>query len=667
MEDGHWLIQDDLSDEFNASLLNDQKWDNDVGDWGPWSWEPYNAYVQDSLLHVRMEYNEHQRGGVDLYYKSGIVRSRTTAQYGYFEASIKGCSQFPGASPAFWMKGNVGREYSEIDFIEIQQSPDNGVKRIDMNLHARVVDSDGNENEYRPNSAPELCKHFWEAPWDPRDTFHIYACESRPDSIFWIIDGVVRAKEINKYWHLPQYVMLSMGLRPPHVKWIDGDRFPVPEEATQNGFPTEMLVDYIRVWLEDDIRFHRPSQIYLAGDEFEVELEYSAAINREVSLDIFDSEDILIGSALKSVGKGMGSISLDVQTSRRIEPGQYIVLKAGIRETGGTPEGSFALNVDTVYISDGAEVSIAISDVFSHLPIVNAKVEFGDRHGYTDETGIVDFQDLAPGEYLYTIEAAHYTSVTDRVLNVYQNENIEIRLDPYIYEVSFFFQEEQREAPLLNIPVEIDGKIIYTGFNGNIQQSLPYGSYDFFVDLYNFQSASGTFNIQSDTTIVIPVKRSAADLGFRIYDGLDLLEGVEITLSDSSSYTNEDGMVLFQGVNIYEDIEYSISKDGYIVLTGDVFITADTLLVVHLIQTNLEVKEKSSKSILFPNPACDFIIIRDFHLNSEIKCYSMEGKLQNTPVVASDPLIIDITGLQNGIYAIDTDNGKMVRFIKDKQ
>ena len=44
------------------------------------------------------------------------------------------------------------------------------------------------------------------------------------------------------------HLTLSLGLRNPFVTYKEGDRAPVPEKTTTEGFPTAMSVDYIRVW-----------------------------------------------------------------------------------------------------------------------------------------------------------------------------------------------------------------------------------------------------------------------------------------------------------------------------------------------------------------------------------------------------------------------------------
>ncbi len=250
-----------FSDEFNNREINFDRWKRS-NSWGPWSWADDNVYQDDGLLHVRMCYDPHTRNGQELFYTSGILRSKETITYGYFEAKIKGNHTFPGTCPAFWLvSGNEQMiidgdtiTNSEIDIVEMLQmnwsdirEGASGANTIDCNLHMRMMEN-GKEIWKRPNSFPEICKGSWTAPWDPRDDYHVYAVENRPDSVIWYVDNQRVVAKKNIYWHLPMELIISMGLRHPHVKYVDGDRYPVPEEATPDGFPTEMLVDWVRVW-----------------------------------------------------------------------------------------------------------------------------------------------------------------------------------------------------------------------------------------------------------------------------------------------------------------------------------------------------------------------------------------------------------------------------------
>lgn len=225
-----WRLLPQYSDEFDGAGLDVAKWDNDVPDWGVWSWEPGNVWVSDGKLNLRMEYAKHQRGWQTLYYKSGIVKSRAPAvRYGYFEARIKAASRYPGVAPAFWAYRQGQDEWTEIDFVELtQRSRD--VKLIDTNVHVfRQPAFSG--------ALPLQEERSWMAPWDPRDDFHVYGCEWNKGEIRWYIDGrLVQARQ-NEHWHQPLDVVVSFGVR--------GE---LKKAASAEGFPTTFQVDYVRVW-----------------------------------------------------------------------------------------------------------------------------------------------------------------------------------------------------------------------------------------------------------------------------------------------------------------------------------------------------------------------------------------------------------------------------------
>ena len=259
-----WKLVSEFSEEFDAPALNTTKWFTTMQPWGDRAWSADNVFQTNGVLHIRATYDPHTQKGEQFFYKLGILQSLRKTTYGFFEARIKGCSRFPGLCPAFWLYSN-GRErnpkhpnvtYSEIDVVEMLQGeyvPElkrhTGVNHIDCNLHARILDEHGNEVWRRPNDLPEVCRHYWTAPWDPRDDFHVYACENTPEQITWFIDGKQVAQARNLYWHLPMNVALTMELRPPFIRWVGvASREPVPEATTAEGFPTEMLVDYVRVW-----------------------------------------------------------------------------------------------------------------------------------------------------------------------------------------------------------------------------------------------------------------------------------------------------------------------------------------------------------------------------------------------------------------------------------
>ena len=264
-----WELDERLSDQFGSSTVQ-FKWNRDPADWGPWSWEPDNAFQEDDILNLRIRYEEHSERGMDMFYKSGIIRSVDTITYGFVEAKIKGLPLYPTASPAFWLY-SIGSEldqwglrgnnegdvrYAEVDVVEMLQgnwNPETNDRfppeLMDCNLHTAVIEN-GSEVRKRPGDFPEMLKTEYTAAWDPREAYHTYGAEIAPDKITFYIDGMKISEKENLYWHLPMHLTLSLGLRYPHVTYNNCPnglwRCPVPSAATEDGFPSAMKVDWVR-------------------------------------------------------------------------------------------------------------------------------------------------------------------------------------------------------------------------------------------------------------------------------------------------------------------------------------------------------------------------------------------------------------------------------------
>ncbi len=324
---GSWALLSDYSDEFNATTgLDLTKWDNNVNDWSVWSWEPENVWLDgNGAMHIRMINEEHVRNGTTYYYKSGCARQRKTITYGYFEAKVKGCPRFPGVCPAFWMysqkQSKDGITYNEIDFMEVQQREFN-IKGIDCNLHYVLSGS----------SAWYDMKNFYNAPFAPNDGYHVYGCNVTPTEITFYIDGIQVASNVNQYFILPMTVTLSMGVRPPLMKYgTGGERLVVVPDANLTGFPTEMLVDYVRVWQNDvtainDVQNKDVSvklSVYPNPCVDISKINYVVAENGNVKLSVFDLRGRKIKELINQLMPA-GSYSTEINTSDIGQNGVYL-------------------------------------------------------------------------------------------------------------------------------------------------------------------------------------------------------------------------------------------------------------------------------------------------------------------------------------------------------
>ena len=223
---GAWVLVPALSDEFGGTEVDTTKWSTNVPSWGVWSWDARDVAERDGMLVITADYRVHTESGRTKYYDVGIARSRNTLKYGYFEARIRGAARL-GVSSAFWASYSAGSgEHTEIDFVEINQ-----------NAKPDVIDTNTHVFRHAGLDKPLHESHHWELGDDPTSDFHVYGCEWTDAEIRWYVDGVLVRRRSNDYWDQGLWITLSAGLRKPLTK-----------EPDQRGFPTHMLVDYVRVW-----------------------------------------------------------------------------------------------------------------------------------------------------------------------------------------------------------------------------------------------------------------------------------------------------------------------------------------------------------------------------------------------------------------------------------
>ncbi|MFR9581475.1 MAG: family 16 glycosylhydrolase [Rikenellaceae bacterium] len=303
-------VMDEFTEDFGAdgaTTFDSSKWEAyDDNTFAAWTFVKENVTVgaddgnnpeDGNFLKVTATYDPHNRtnSSFDFDFKSGIVRSKSPVNYGYYEARIKGADVWPGTCSAFWLYSIVDKEsimprevgtivYNEIDIIELQQIASNQ-RSMASNIHlmyladSGTVDSNGDmvlENTWeKASSMPNMAQTHYDVDWYADDDYHIYGCENRPDSIVFYVDNVRIGGKKNSYWHMDEgmYITFSLGMRTPYEQYIDGVRQPTyditEEDAIAAGFPSSMYVDYIRSYRRKDN-------------------DYSAFRNNETQFDVND-------------------------------------------------------------------------------------------------------------------------------------------------------------------------------------------------------------------------------------------------------------------------------------------------------------------------------------------------------------------------------------------
>ncbi len=292
----NWYYQD--GDEFNDSTLNTEKWAYQFG----WARSIYgnkeqqyytdgsNHTLKDGKLNlyakrekvtaklvdylpptdsIKINDKFYKYNLQDFNYTSGMLQSKKNFQYGFFEIKCKIPKQ-KGFWPAFWLYGGTPNE--EIDWIESKTEKPN---QIHVGRHSKIK----SENKFR---AGWHIKKKWWGDWlkfkgNLNQDFNIISGEWDQEYIKYYLNGECIAYTKLK---MPEHKSLVANLAVPSN---NGPFKPGPDTLITRS--EDMVIDYIRVWTNDETK------------------QLTKSRNTEISKKFHTTHSTLAKSTLKSKTK----------------------------------------------------------------------------------------------------------------------------------------------------------------------------------------------------------------------------------------------------------------------------------------------------------------------------------------------------------------------------
>jgi beta-glucanase (GH16 family) len=211
---------------------------------GNGEWERYKAFnpTNHALTANTLNLTASVEGGLrDGGISSGMLRSKWTGKYGYFEARMRGPAG-AGLWPAFWLNPEDQQWPPEIDIVElVSNTPDRDWR---FNTHHSVVPGDIGATLLLGSKLDEWNRYYPGGGFDWTAQFHTYAALWTPGIVHMFVDDV----EIGKWGYTWQHNDGSDG-GAAHVlvNLAVGGNWPgAPTDPSI--FPAALEVDFVRVW-----------------------------------------------------------------------------------------------------------------------------------------------------------------------------------------------------------------------------------------------------------------------------------------------------------------------------------------------------------------------------------------------------------------------------------
>jgi beta-glucanase (GH16 family) len=257
-------------DEFNGTSINTNIWTFENGNnngWGNQELEYYtdstnNAYVDgNGLLHIVVL--QQSTNGFD--YTSARMKTEglyNTPVYGRFQWRAALPSGV-GMWPALWMLGSAYPTVpwpgcGEIDVVE-----NNGATPIWVQGSIHY----GTSGEISDTATYDL------PGGESTTNFHIYELDWEPDSIQWLVDGVVyETRSVGAPFNAPFFFIMNVAVGGNYLA-VDGTNLTPAQINAGTVFPQQMLVDYVRI-----LELTAPLQISITQSNGDVVLSWPTNI-----------------------------------------------------------------------------------------------------------------------------------------------------------------------------------------------------------------------------------------------------------------------------------------------------------------------------------------------------------------------------------------------------
>lgn len=340
---GNWILNKEISDEFNAPKIDQEKWwiqgadghyENRWKGRAPSQFAPGNVILKDGHLIISSKWDESfqftktkdkgtsygiDKNGRSVPVTTGALISKHHFLHGYMETRARAADG--PVSSSFWTTGHDG----ELDVFEhYGKNPEN--KNAEKRYHTSFHD-------WRlPTTSPTYGKRIWNnehyLPYRVADDFHIYGLEWNPDFLKIFIDGKlirsVTREEIGDAWVVTKEQKV----------WLDSELFPwelAPEKTSKAHFPeggSHFEVDYVRIW-QNQSASEKPPQNLVTSASFEGNLSsWVAKGSAKIEAQKPGQKSKGFGQLLS---QGKGSIEQQV---KGLEPDTEYILSAWLRCPG---------------------------------------------------------------------------------------------------------------------------------------------------------------------------------------------------------------------------------------------------------------------------------------------------------------------------------------------
>ena len=357
----------------------------------------------------------------------------------------------------------------------------------------------------------------------------------------------------------------------------------------------------------------------------------------------------------------------------------YTLSKEGYNTINGnidiTRDSTLALSMTLV---PTASLTITVVDSSTSQVLSDVHITLNNETQQTGVSGEAIFTGLYVFEnYTYTLSKQGYNSI---------NGNIDITKDSTLAlsmtlvptaSLTITVIDSSTFQVLSDVEITLDNETKRSGVSGEVVFSgldIP-ENYTYILSKQGYNIINGNIDITKDSTLALSMTLvPTASLTITVIDSStsQVLSDVEITLDNESKQSGVNGEVVFSGLDVPKNYTYTLSKEGYNTINGNIDITKDSVLNINMISISSDLKSNSEVNNSFylsPNPTTNklYIELNGFE-TAQMSILNNAGQTVIYDQFNNRMNAIDVITLPAGVYIIKVTNNSQTlikKFIKE--
>jgi len=310
-------------------------------------------------------------------------------------------------------------------------------------------------------------------------------------------------------------------------------------------------------------------------------------------------------------------------------------------------------NFETAYTARLNSIDVTITVTNGTNAIEGATVTFNNTEYTSNTEGNVTIIGVSDGDHPYTATADGYETVNGTVTVAGEDLAETVLLNSIDVTIT-----------VTNGTNAIEGATVTfndTEYTSNTEGNVTIiavgdGDYPYTAAANGYETANGTITVAGED-LAETVLLNNTDVTITVTNGSNAIEGATVTFNNIEYTSNAEGKVTITSVS-NGNYPFTATADGYETANGTITVAGgDVDEIIALGKTTAIENSVSESFVAYPNPASDYIYIKNANGLSAIALYNTFGQ---QVLQVSGVKYIDVSTLKNGLYTLQcTINGKI--------